>query len=141
MGEAQAGPALRGSSVTPLDLIREAARESREREAKATPGPWFTVDLPWRSRDVPTYVVAGNPDPHVGTPVLDSIDVDEWMEGEDPEEQIAQADENLAFAARARTELGQWREAALMLAERLYERGGGDALLAAVAEKLKGGRG
>lgn len=56
---------------------------------KATPGPWHTVESPWLPANCETYIVAGNPDPHVGRIVCDfqdaamagvdgEIEDDEW---------------------------------------------------------------
>jgi hypothetical protein len=67
----------------------------------ATPGPWYTVDLPWRPPGCGGWIVAGNPDPHVGKAVLDSIDIEEWdaeLNGPD----WSQSDADLEFAAAAR---------------------------------------
>ena len=70
--------------------------------AAATPGPWFTVDTPWRASEGGTYVVAGSPDPHLGTPVLDSVEIMEWP-AEDEGPDYSQSDADLTFAARARS--------------------------------------
>ena len=78
--------------------------EIRARLAAATPGPWFTVDLPWRPRGCGSWIVAGNPDPHVGTPVLDSIDIEEWLADEDGPD-YTQSDADLEFAAAARSDI------------------------------------
>src|SRR6185436_1744900 len=37
----------------------------------ATEGPWHRVESPWLPPDVPTYVIAGSPDPHGGRLVCD----------------------------------------------------------------------
>src|SRR5262245_7657798 len=86
---------------TNADRARDLAADLALCET-ATPGPWYTVELPWRAQGCGTYVVAGNPDPHVGRPVLDSIEIDEWdAEEEGPD--YSQSDSDLAFAAAART--------------------------------------
>lgn len=79
----------------------------------ATDGPWFTVESPWRASHynkdtglheaIGTYVVAGSPDPHAGTPVVDSIEIDKWPADEGPD--YSQSDTDLAFCASARTDL------------------------------------
>lgn len=70
----------------------------------ATPGPWYIVGPPWAADAVGTYVVAGHHDPHVGTPVLDSIDIDEW-DADAPGPDYSQSDADLTFAAAAREAL------------------------------------
>lgn len=80
----------------------------------ATPGPWYTVDQPWRAtwynkdaglyERLPTYVVAGNPDPHIGRPVCDSIELDEGTDDE-RERHVDQSDADLDFIAHSRTDV------------------------------------
>lgn len=94
--------------MTKPDLAAIAARC-----ATATEGPWYTVQPPWRGHYynkatdmyemLGTYVVAGDPDPHVGTPVLDSIDIDEWDGDTGPD--YSQSDADLNFGAHARTDI------------------------------------
>lgn len=72
-------------------------------EAEAAPGPWYTVESPWRELHdgYPThgtYAVAGDRDPHIGEAVLDTLDVLEWETPDHHAAQIAQADANLGFA-------------------------------------------
>ena len=61
--------------------------EIRRACANATGGPWYTVEKPWRAsyfdeetgqhRDLPTYIVAGDPDPQkASAAIVDSPDVD-----------------------------------------------------------------
>ncbi len=47
--------------------LREIARD-------ATPGPWYQVGHPWNPKG--DFVVAGNPDPHVGVYVSDTENFD-----------------------------------------------------------------
>jgi len=75
----------------------------RERCEKATTGPWYIVNQPWT--ETYTYVIAGHRDPHLGTPVLDSIHVEEVEEGEDEDELINQSWLDCEFAAQARTDV------------------------------------
>lgn len=89
--------------------------EIQHRCERASKGPWFTVDPPWRASRydkqtglhwiLPTYVVASNPDPHVGQPVCDSIAIDEWESKQQYDEILAQSDADLDFIAHARTDL------------------------------------
>ena len=84
------------------------ARELEAMQARtdaATKGPWFLVPLPWRRRDMPSYVNAGSEDPHGGVPVLNAIGRDEFTDDFTEEDWIAQADNDLDFAANARTDL------------------------------------
>jgi hypothetical protein len=68
----------------------------------ATKGPWYTVDSIWLPPGVGTYVVAGHHDPHVGTPILDHVGIEEWDADTDgPNYDQSWAD--LEFAAAART--------------------------------------
>lgn len=95
-------------STEELEALEEAYRQS-------TPGEWYTVEQPWRSnyydRDygayltVPTYAVAGSPDPHAGKAVLDSVDLDEWEDYRDHESQVSQCDADLSCAVAARNAL------------------------------------
>lgn len=81
----------------------------------ATKGPWYVVGPPWRMSwydkergeyvAVPTYVVAGNPDPHCGTVVITAPDCDEEDARKSYEELVEQTDADLEFAARARQDL------------------------------------
>lgn len=77
----------------------------KARLAAATKGPWFLVDHPWRLRDAPSYVVAGNEDPHAGKPVLMPVEHDEFTEDFTEEQAIQQADDDLDFAAHARSDV------------------------------------
>lgn len=108
---------------------------------KATDGPWYLVEAPWRPHYydkkrgehvvLPTYVVAGNPDPHGGKGVLNSFDIDEWPDEKTYDQWVQQSDMDLEFAANSRTDL----PAALSLIEQLLaERDGAMAELA----KMKG---
>jgi hypothetical protein len=107
------------SRQTKLDLEAILARCE-----EATDGPWYVVGPPWRAnwfdkesqrhRDIPTYVVAGDPDPHRGTPVCDAASVDEYPaddESVSPEQTydalVAQTDADLEFIAHARTDVPQ----------------------------------
>lgn len=77
--------------------------ELAELEAKAraaTPGPWFTLGMPWcHSKHADLTIVAGNPDPHQGTVIAD-LDLDmEWTEGED--DPRIQEGKDAAFIAQA----------------------------------------
>ncbi len=84
---------------------RQAAQERCE---AATEGPWYTVEPPWRGKlfgdYCQTYVVAGDPDPHKGAGVIDSILIDDCIEEEYPD-LLAQSDSDLGFCAHARTDL------------------------------------
>lgn len=71
----------------------------RKLHSTASPAPWYTVEQPWRHADTPTYAVSGNPDPHCGNPVLDSV-----MD-EDKEDCASLADLNLELAVAARNAL------------------------------------
>lgn len=90
----------------------------------ATAGPWYVVGPPWRAswfdkekqmyRDVPTYVVAGKADPHVGKPVCEAPEIEEYPadDADVPPEQsydgmVAQGDADLEFIAHARTDVPQ----------------------------------
>ncbi len=99
-------------------ISEERLQEIRERCQSATQGPWYTVESPWRAsyynketglnEPIGTYVVAGSPDPHVGTPILDSIEIDEWEVPEDGSycgPDYSQSDADLNFAAHARTDI------------------------------------
>lgn len=76
--------------------------------AEAQPAPWHVVEAPWRPRyydrdsgmhrDLPTYVVSGSQDPHLGKPVVEAPDTDE--EGNVPEACASDADLYLTAAAR-----------------------------------------
>ena len=68
----------------------------------ATEGPWYTVDPIWLAPGLGTYVVAGHHDPHVGTPVLDHIEIEEWDAADDGPD-YSQSWADLEFAAAART--------------------------------------
>ena len=39
---------------------------------------WHVVGAPWLQSDLMPYIVAGNEDPHVGVPVVDVIDLEDW---------------------------------------------------------------
>lgn len=41
---------------------------------------WYVVGAPWLQSDMMPYITAGNEDPHVGIPVVDMMDADEWIE-------------------------------------------------------------
>lgn len=53
---------------------------------RATKGPWFTQGDPWdRSETHDTAILAGDQDPHMGTPIADCNLTMEWDEDdEDP---------------------------------------------------------
>lgn len=59
-------------------------QELREALADATPGPWYVVGDPWGAGD---FVVAGNPDPHVGQYVCDT----ENFDGREPDNSVNDA--------------------------------------------------
>lgn len=63
----------------------------KELSDAATPGAWYTVDTPWGDG---SWVVAGNPDPHAGTPVCDFTLVTEDRENDQPS-----AQDDAAFVA------------------------------------------
>ena len=86
---------------TEEDLRRDLAADLALCDA-ATPGPWYTVGPPWRPSGCPSYIIAGHHDPHIGKPVLDAIDVDEWDAEQDGPD-YSQSDADMAFAAAART--------------------------------------
>jgi hypothetical protein len=79
--------------------------------AGATAGPWYTVESPWRAsyggEPLPTYAVAGDADPHIGLPVLDSPEIEDWDdEGRQAyQSQLARRDADLGFACAARAAL------------------------------------
>lgn len=56
-----------------MNDMTKLAAEVLRMDAAATPGPWFRVNCPWRDDDTFPWIVAGNEDPHAGTPVLDSL--------------------------------------------------------------------
>lgn len=56
----------------------------------ATPGPWFQVGQPWNHKG--DFVCAGSEDPHIGTYVCDTEDIDGEVEN---------SYENAAFIAAA----------------------------------------
>lgn len=56
----------------------------------ATPGPWFQVGQPWNPKG--DFVCAGSEDPHIGTYVCDTEDIDGEVEN---------SYENAAFIAAA----------------------------------------
>lgn len=107
--------------MTPTDFVRRC----REYAEKASEGPWYLVEAPWRPNYydkkrgehvvLPTYVVAGNPDPHSGQGVLNSFDIDDGPDGTTHDEWVQQSDFDLEFAAKSRTDL----PAALLLIEQL----------------------
>ena len=41
---------------------------------------WYVVGAPWLPSDMTPYIVAGREDPHVGLPVVDPMDYEEWVE-------------------------------------------------------------
>ena len=47
------------------------AETLEELAAKATPGPWYTLDPPWLPGGAETSLLAGSPDPHVATHIAD----------------------------------------------------------------------
>ena len=60
--------------MTPADLDLDHL-EALDREA--TPAPWHILDIPWRDPRVPGEVVlAGDEDPHVGVPVVETVVLD-----------------------------------------------------------------
>jgi hypothetical protein len=77
--------------------------EIEERAAKATPGPWYTVDGIWRAATAPTWVIAGHNDPHLGKGVCDALEIMEWEEGEEP--CYTQSDSDMEFIAASRTDV------------------------------------
>lgn len=107
----------------PHDITPEQIAEWQAACDAATPGPWHTVEAPWRGSwydkekethvTLPTYVIAGCEDPHAGTPVLAALDIEEWGEDNTYEDQVAKTDCDLGFTALARTALP------LLLAERM----------------------
>jgi len=90
-----------------MDDMQRMLEEGRRLLEAATPGDWHVVGPPWReTRDhliSATYVVAGNVDPHVGTPVLDGFEIDEWESERERQDLIKQSDANLACAAWLKT--------------------------------------
>ena len=100
-------------------MTQQALRELVELAERIPDAPWFTVDSVWLpGPDVPTYVIAGDSDPHVGKPVVDAFLKDEFAEGESEEDAVAEADAIMAFCAAARNAiphlkalLGEQREA------------------------------
>lgn len=54
---------------------------------------WYVVGAPWLPSDAMPYIVAGNEDPHVGVPVVDVMDLDDW----DPDHNFK--DERFAIAS------------------------------------------
>ena len=49
---------------------------------------WYVVGQPWLPSNMMPYITAGNEDPHVGIPVVDMMDADEFSEayeGEAPD--------------------------------------------------------
>lgn len=90
--------------ITPQELD-----ELEKIETQRTQGNWHFVDQPWWDGTGVSHVVAGNPDPHIGSAVLNGIDIDS-MDGED-DLQIeqdwvaaeAEMNANLLFAAAAAT--------------------------------------
>lgn len=41
---------------------------------------WHVVGAPWLPPNTSPYIIAGHYDPHVGMPVVDAFDPDEWAE-------------------------------------------------------------
>ncbi len=62
----------------------------RELLAKATPGPWFTLDPPWLPGGSETSILAESPDPHVARFICDfdlwALDDDEDRKSECPDD-------------------------------------------------------
>lgn len=46
---------------------------------------WHVVGQPWLPSNMMPYITAGNEDPHVGIPVVDMMDPDEFSEAYDGE--------------------------------------------------------
>ena len=42
--------------------------------------PWYVAGAPWVPSDLMPYIIAGHYDPHVGMPVVDMFDPEEWAE-------------------------------------------------------------
>lgn len=73
----------------------------KELEARATKGPWYTVEAPWRPQDIGTWIIAGHEDPHAGRPVVDSIAIDEWPAEQDGPD-YSQSDRDMGFISALR---------------------------------------
>lgn len=95
----------------------------------ATPGPWFTVEAPWRANyynretesheSIPTYIIAGSDDPHAGKPVLDAVHIEEWETEEQKAAFVSQTDSDLGFCCIARSAIPRLvREVIRLRAER-----------------------
>lgn len=92
--------------------VIETVAEIERLEAKATKGDWFTVESPWRAnyfdkdigeyRRMPTYIVAGTPDPHGCKPVVDGIEIDEWGDEKEYNDFVDQSDADLELIAALR---------------------------------------
>lgn len=85
---------------TPTQLL---AAKLQGLDRTMTRGKWHTVEKPWRPDGVGTHVIAGSDDPHAGTPVLDSIEIDEWPS--DAEPNYAQSDIDLSGVCFLRNNL------------------------------------
>ena len=68
-------------------------------DAARTQGNWFCVTEPWLPAAVPTYVVAGSPDPHGAIPIAEPME----EENADEDEELDRCDNNAAFIAEAST--------------------------------------
>lgn len=77
-------------------------------DAKASPGPWFTVGRPWN--DAMPYVIARDEDPHRGTFVCDVGEVEEYDEENTFEKQAATKEADAAFIATLRNAYPQLRD-------------------------------
>jgi len=117
MGE-QDTAGLDPTTATRAAISEEAA--IRERAKKATCGPWFVVGPPWNSYD--PFIVAGDPDPHVGALVADLAenaaedDRDTGQKFADAEF-IAHAREDVPWLLARVAELEAQRAAALALCD------------------------
>ncbi|MGH9549009.1 MAG: hypothetical protein ACRD3W_06530 [Terriglobales bacterium] len=83
-------------------MTPEERWKARELCDKATAGPWYTVDRPWRMDDHPTWVIAGSYDPHLGKQVCDGIHIDSWEGDENDGPDYTQSDRDLSFIAEVR---------------------------------------
>jgi len=72
----------------------------------STPGRWFTVQQPWRPSGVGSWIIAGSDDPHAGTPVLDSMEIEEWP-ADRAAPDYSQSDADLEFVAAAKNAFPQ----------------------------------
>ena len=95
-----------GGKATKVAANRLAVLDTiRERAEAATPGPWFTIGLPWtNSDDADTWVKAGSPDPHISTFVCDCQGLITEPDDE-PRPDDYRPRENANFIAHARTDI------------------------------------